>query len=160
MANDAIGKIRELVEGVEFAMLTTVCRDGSLHSRPMAAQKTAFDGDLWFFTKASSHKVDEVGGDRHVNVAYAAPDDKWISLAGTATLSRDKAKMRELWTPELGAYFPEGLDDPDIALLKVSVESGEYWEGPGAIAYAIEVATSLVTGERAKPGENGTVTIE
>ena len=165
MANSAvrekgIAKIRELIEDVEFAMLTTVCRDGSLHSRPMATQKVEFNGDLWFFTKSSSHKVDEIGGDQHVNVAYAAPEDNtWVSLAGTATLSHDRTKMEELWAPELEAYFPEGLDDPEIALLRFSVEKGEYWQGPGMIAYAIEVATSTVTGEKAKPGESGTVTI-
>jgi general stress protein 26 len=159
--DEGIAKIRELIEDIEFAMLTTICPDGTLHSRPMATMKTGFDGTLWFFTKASSHKVDEVRGDRHVNVAYAAPDDNaWVSLVGTASLSRDAAKMKELWTPHLEAYFPEGLDDPDIALLEVEVSKGEYWEGPGMIAYAIEVATSIVTGERARPGENETVTIK
>jgi general stress protein 26 len=31
-------------------MLTTVDSEGHLHSRPMAVQEMAFDGDLWFFT--------------------------------------------------------------------------------------------------------------
>lgn len=161
LREEGVEKIRELIEDIDFAMLTTLCPDGSLHSRPMATMKSEFDGTLWFFTKASSLKADEVRGDRHVSVAYAAPDDNtWVSLAGTATLSREKAKMNELWTPELEAYFPEGLDDPDIALLEVTVEKGEYWEGPGMLGYAIEVLTSIVTGERAHPGENRSVTLE
>ena len=165
MGNDAdrekgIDKIRELIEGVEYVMLTTHAADGSLHSRPMAAQNTEFDGTLWFFTKASSHKVEEVESDRHVNVAYAMADDNtWVSLSGTAALVRDRAKMEELWSPEHEAYFGAGLEDPDITLLKVSVERGEYWEGPGPIGYAIEVATALVTGREARPGENETVDI-
>jgi general stress protein 26 len=159
--DEGVAKIRELIEGIRFAMLTTVCPDGSLHSRPMAAMNAGFDGTLWFFTKASSHKVDEVRGDHHVNVAYAAPDDStWVTLSGVASLSRDKAKMEELWTPELKAYFPEGLDDPDIALIKVDVRNGEYWEGPGAVAYAIELVASVVTGERASPGEHEKVRVE
>jgi general stress protein 26 len=158
---DGIAKIRELIEDIEFAMLTTVCRDGSLRSRPMATMKVKFDGNLWFFTRADSPKVGEVDEDQHVNVAYAAPDDDvWVSLQGTATLSRDRAKMEELWNPHLEAYFPEGLDDPEIALLRVKVEKGEYWEAPGSIAYALEVATAIVTGERADPGENEKVDLK
>jgi general stress protein 26 len=165
MGNNArcenISKIRELIDGIQFAMLTTVCPDGELHSRPMATLNREFDGELWFFTGKSSHKVDEIGADRHVNVAYAAPaDGKWVTLSGLATLSRDRAKMRELWTPGLEAYFPEGLDDPDVALLKVTVAKGEYWEGPGMIAYAIDLATSLVTGEPVSPGTHDKVVLK
>ena len=165
MANDAgrekgIEKLRELIEGVEYVMLTTVATDGSLHSRPMAAQNAEFDGTLWFFTRASSHKVEEVEKDHHVNVAYASADDKvWVSLSGRAALVRDRTKMEELWSPEMEAYFGAGLEDPDIALLKVSVQRGEYWEGPGPIAYAVEIATALVTGREANPGENEKVEV-
>src|SRR6266699_3482102 len=55
-----IGKLREMIKGVECAMLTTVEDDGSLRSRPMAIPKVEFDGDLYFFTKANTPKVNEV----------------------------------------------------------------------------------------------------
>jgi general stress protein 26 len=157
---DGVAKIRDLIEGIEFAMLTTVCPDGSLHSRPMATQKVEFDGHLWFFTRYSSHKVHELNGNYHVGVEYAAPGDRtWVALSGVANVSRSKKKMEELWTPELKAYFPDGLEDPDVALIEVDVMRGEYWEGPGMLAYAVELVTSLVTGERANPGENEKVTL-
>ena len=152
---DGIAKIRELIEGIEFAMMTTVSEDGSLHGRPMATQKAEFDGTLWFFTGASTHKVAELDKDHRVGLAYTTKDhNSWISLSGTATLVRDRAKMEELWTKDVEIYFEDGLDDPDIALLKVEVDRGEYWEGPGAIAYVVEVAKALVTGEPAQFGEN------
>ncbi len=165
MGNDAkhagIAKIRELVEEIEFAMLTTITREGELHSRPMATMKAEFDGDLWFFTQSDSHMVQEIEGNDHVNVSYSAPDDNtWVSLAGTARLVTDKAKMKELWRPDLEAYFPKGLDDPKIALIEVSVTGGEYWQAPGMIAYAIEVASAIVTGQKADPGEHQTVTVK
>ncbi len=96
MGNDAkdaggVAKIRNLIKGMEFAMLTTVCPDGSLHSRPMATQKMDFDGRLWFFTRFSSHKVHEVNGNYHVSVEYAAPGDRtWVALSGVANVSRSK----------------------------------------------------------------------
>jgi general stress protein 26 len=152
---DGIAKIREMIEGIEFAMLTTMAEDGSLHGRPMATQKAEFDGTLWFFTQASSHKVAELESDHRVGLAYTSTDNRvWIALSGTARLVRDRAKMEELWTKDVEIYFKDGLEDPDIALLEVSVERGEYWEGPGAIAYVVEVAKALVTGEPSQFGEH------
>ena len=165
MGNDAkdagaIQKIQDLTEGIEFAMLTTVCPDGSLHSRPMATQKMDSDGRLWFFTHYSAHKVHELNGNYHVSVEYASPDEnKWVALSGVANVSRSKKKMEELWTPELEAYFPDGLDDTDLALVEIDVMRGEYWEGPGMLTYAVELVTALATGERVDLGENEKVSL-
>jgi general stress protein 26 len=151
---EGIEKVRELIEDIRFAMLTTLGTDGSLHSRPMAAQNDEFNGDLWFFTKASSHKAHEVTADSHVNVTFTNPDDNvYVSLSGRARLVQDRAKIKELWNPEGEAWFPEGVDDPDLALLKIDVERAEYWEGPSSIVYALSLAKSLVTDERPNVGE-------
>ena len=152
-----IEKIRDLIKGIRFAMLTTVDTDGSLRSRPMATQEAEFDGELWFFTGASSPKVDEVERDHRVNVSYAAPDDNtYVSVSGTARLVRDKAKAKELWNPALKAWFPEGLDDPDLALLRVRVEKAEYWDSPSSkMVQLYGLAKAVLTGKRADDiGEN------
>lgn len=65
---DGIAKIRELIEGIELAMMTTVGEDGSLHGRPMATQKAELGGTLWFFTGASTHKVAELDKDHRVGL--------------------------------------------------------------------------------------------
>jgi general stress protein 26 len=156
-----IEKVRELIKDIEFAMLTTVADDGSLHSRPMATQKADFDGDVWFFTKASSHKAQEISGDSHVNVTYSAPDDNvFVALSGTARMVRDRAKIQELWYPDVAAWFPEGPEDPDIVLLKVAVERAEYWEGPSSIVYAFSLAKACVTGERPEAGDYAKVDLK
>ena len=47
------------------------------------------------------------------------------------------------------------MDTPDIALLKVTVERAEYWDGSQSIvAHAVSFVSSLVTGEPAQLGEN------
>jgi general stress protein 26 len=126
-----VSKLRQMIKGIEFAMLTTVEDDGSLRSRPMATLKAEFDGDLYFFTKASAPKVDAVERDRHVCVSYAAPESqRYVSMSGLARLVRDRRKMEELWFPELKAWFPGGLEEPEIALLWISITQAEYWEGP------------------------------
>jgi general stress protein 26 len=126
-----VSRLWEMIKGIDFAMLTTVEDDGSLRSRPMATLRGAFDGDLYFFTKANAPKVDAVERDRHVCVSYSAPQNqRYVSMSGLARLLRDRRKMEECWFPELKAWFPEGLEDPELALLWISVTQAEYWDGP------------------------------
>jgi general stress protein 26 len=149
-AND-LQKIRELIKDIDFCMLTTTDESGDLHSRPMSANGEVDDnGDIWFFTNASSHKVTEIEQLPKVNVSFADPDDqRYVSVSGTAQLVRDRAKIDELWKPEFKMWFPEGKEDPEIALLRVSLEKAEYWDSPSStIGYVLSFASSLVTGKQ------------
>jgi general stress protein 26 len=153
---DALKKLREIAKKIDFAMLTTVDNDGTLRSRPMSTNgEVEFDGDLWFFTYASSHKVDEIERQPTVNVAYSDPKNQtYLSVSGTAELVLDKEKIKELWRPSLKAWFPKGTDEPDIALLKVNGIKAEYWDTPnGVIAHSVALVKALATGQ--KPGTIG-----
>ena len=155
--DDKLAKLREIVKAVDICMLTTVDERGDLHSRPMSNNREVeFDGDLWFFTYGSSHKVDEVGRVPKVCASFADVDaQQYASLTGRAEVVRDRAKIEELWRPHLRAWFPEGVETPDIALLKVSAERAEYWDGSqSVVAHAFSFVTSLVKGEPAQLGEN------
>lgn len=147
---ESIKKIAELIKDIEIAMLTTVEQDGSLRSRPMQTQKVEFDGEIYFFTKASSPKADEVENESTACVAYAKPDDNlYVSVSGKGRVSRDKKKMEELWNPALKAWFPKGLEDPDIALLVIKAEKAEYWEGPSnTIVLLAAMVKAFVTGNQ------------
>jgi general stress protein 26 len=126
-----VRKLRELIKDIDFAMLTTVQDDGILHSRPMATQKVEFDGDLYFFTKLSTLKVEEIERDRQVCISYAAPEDqRYVSMSGLARVVRDRATLEQFWFPDLETWFPAGLEEPELALLWISVTQAEYWEGP------------------------------
>jgi len=146
-----------LIKKIEFAMLTTVDADGTLRSRPMATQSADdFDGDLWFFTPASSAMVADVEEEHQVNLAYAdVGENTYVSVSGLARLIRDKAKARELWSPAMQAWFPNGVEDPETALLKVTIEKAEYWDMPGnTLVRLLGFAKAVATGERYDPGEN------
>jgi general stress protein 26 len=153
---ESVKKLAELIEGIDFAMLTTVCDDGSLRSRPMSTQQFEFDGSLWFFTYSDTAKVAEVEHDRQVNVSYADPSDqKYVSVSGRATLIDDRAKIKELWNPVHKAWFPEGPDDPRLALLKVDVDKAEYWDSPSStVMHLVGFVKALATGKEYEPGEN------
>jgi general stress protein 26 len=121
----------------------------------MATQQTEFDGTLWFFTDANSVKVHELQRDRHVNVSYANPEDqRYVSVSGMASTMTDRGKMEELWSPLHKAWFPKGLDDPNIALLRIDVDRAEYWDAPSsAVVQLFGFAKAMLTGKRY--GEEG-----
>ncbi len=152
--NETIQKLGELIKDVKIAMLTTADADGTLRSRPMATQKTEFDGTLWFFTRASSPKVEEVEREHQVNLSYAAPDSNtYVSVSGSAELVRDAAKAKELWNPILKAWFPKGLEDPNLALLSVRVEKAEFWDSPSSMMVQIAgFVKAIATGHSYQPG--------
>ncbi len=157
---ESIKKVNDLIKAVQVAMLTTIDW-GVLRSRPMQTQEAEFDGDLWFFTSTDTHKTDEIEKDRRVNVSYAAPDSNtYVSVSGTAALVNDKEKIEELWKPIYKAWFPKGLDDPTLILLKVSVEQAEYWDSSSStIVQVVGFVKALVTGERADGGDHGRVNL-
>ncbi len=127
----AVRKLGELLKSVKFAMMTTVGEDGILRSRPMTAQQQEFDGTLWFFAGLSTDLAEEVHRNGQINLSYSEPGEmRFVSVSGTAEVLRERDKMRERWSDLYSAWFPHGLDDPDLCLLKVEVSHAEYWDSP------------------------------
>jgi general stress protein 26 len=153
----SIQKLWSMMKEIKVAMLTTALKDGTLRSRPMMSQNVEFDGDLWFFTGKSTPKVSEIEKNTQVNVAYANPNDNvFISLSGPAESVTDRGVMQTFWNPAFEAWFPRGLDDPDLMLLKVHIEQGEYWDQPQEkMVGMFGLIKALATGDKATDvGEN------
>ncbi len=127
-ARTDLAKLRDLIEGVRIAMLTTVSEDSSLHSWPMVTQEMEPDGDLWFFTEADAEKVSQVEHEQQVNLSYIHSGDRHISISGTAQFVRDAERGKRLWNPFVQAWFTGGPNDPNVGLLRVTVQGAEYWQ--------------------------------
>jgi general stress protein 26 len=140
-------RVAELIKDFRFAMLTTRAAEGRLVAHPLTVQEAEFDGDLWFLVSRSASFVDDLRRDDRVGVSLSS-NDSWVSLSGTAELVDDPAKVRELWSPTVEAWFTDGPDDPDVGLLRFSAESAEYWDSPGGkIASLFSFVKAGVTGE-------------
>lgn len=131
-------KLAETIKDIKCCMLTTIGEQGQLHSRPMATlglgDSDEFDGELWFFTRNDSLKAHDISEDKEVSLSYVHPThQRYIAISGVASLEKNKNKMNDLWNPTLSTWFPEGLEDPQLALIRVSVVSSEIWEAPGAV---------------------------
>ena len=133
---DELKKLYEMIDKLDVAMLTTRRQDGHLVSRAMANQKHVPGADLWFVTTENSPKLNEIGGDPHVNLAYYKDRTReWVSVSGMATISRDRATVHALYAEDWKAWFPdEGdprhgtPDDPRMVLIGVEVHSAMFLE--------------------------------
>ena len=92
-----------------------------------------------------------------MNVSYVDVDDaRYVSLFGAARLVRDPRRMRDLWRPLLKPWFPAGLDDPELALLEVTVAGGEYWDAPSSrLVRLASLLKGALTGASLPAGEHG-----
>lgn len=147
---DGIEIIRRILRDVRVAMLTTEGLNGEMHSRPMITQHVDFDGSIWFFTRYDSSKVNEIMHRPHVNVSYQGGQG-YASLAGTAYIVDDIERKRELWHEALQVWLHEGPESPDVVLIHVKAESGQYWEGHqgGTLSKLLTVAKLFVLRDEA-----------
>ena len=154
-------QLKELIEEIKVGMLTTEDADGTLRSRPVQIVGVDEDATLWFFTSQSSAKVEEARAHGwRVNVSFAniAKTD-YVSVSGHADIVRDRAKMKALYTRWIEVSFPKGLDDPDLALMRVQVEKAEYWDSPAtAVGRLFALAKGLITKDPAAIGDNEKIT--
>lgn len=129
-------KLNALVKDIKIAMMTTRRRDGHLESRAMATQKPAAGADLWFVTAENTAKLDDLASDPHVNLAFLkAGSWEWISVSGIATISRDRAKIHELYESDWKMWFAgDGdprhgtADDPRMVLIGVDIHAAVFFE--------------------------------
>ncbi|MFB3854057.1 MAG: pyridoxamine 5'-phosphate oxidase family protein [Vicinamibacterales bacterium] len=126
---EAIRTLAAMIADIPVAMLTTTNPRGWLRSRPMVVQEEPFDGTLWFFTSGNAAKAADIRDRRQVNVSFAAPyRDRYVSVSGVAAVIDDADLRRRLWNESYRPWFPQGLDDPDLRLIKIEAEEAEYWD--------------------------------
>ena len=156
--NEAQAKLWSMIKDIKVAMMTSW--DGEeMHSRPMHGYQEEFEGRLYFFTKHMSGKTDEIGHFDKLNLAYAdIANNSYVSIAGRGRISADRDLMQRYWSPMVSAWFPKGLDDPDLALIEVEADSAQYWDSTSSsMRYLWEVTTANLTGRQPDMGETAKV---
>jgi general stress protein 26 len=121
-------KIGQIIGSIQIGMLTTGLANGELRSRPMLCADFDFDS-LWFLIKESQPVLAESMGNRVVNVTFASPEKGiYASVTGLAQLVEDEKMVQKLWRPEMKAWFPRGLEEPGLTLLRVDIDHAEAWD--------------------------------
>lgn len=155
-AEEQLGKFKSIIESIKTGILITQSDDEKLCGRPMSTIEVDDEGKLWFFTSEYSGKVKQISHNDNVFISYASPaENRYMVVSGTAFIVDDKAKMEELWNPILKVWFPDGLETPNIALLKIEPNEVEYWDGSSSkIVVLFKMLSSIITGKAFKDGEH------
>jgi len=156
---ESLQYLQEKIEEVRTAMLTTYTPETGFSSRPMGTADVDAEGNIWFFTNEYSPKVSEISVENTVSLTYSDPSNHtYLSIEAEAEIVDDKEKMKELWNPFIKAFFPEGLDDPKLTLLKVSPSDAEYWDSnSNSMVVLFNMLKAVVTGKRYDEGKHGKV---
>jgi general stress protein 26 len=162
MANDNTARdtdrVWDLIKKIGFAMLVT--RDGDkLRARPMSAYLERDNNAIYFLTDARRHKDEEIARNPNINLSFANPSDqKYVSLTGTAVVSNDRAKIKQLFSTPAKAWW-DSAEDPNIRVLKVTPDDAEFWDSPGSIISHVKMAAAAVSGTRPDLGDNRKVAL-
>ena len=153
-----IDRTWELMKKIGFAMMVTHGGE-KLRARPMAAYLDRDANTIFFLTDARRHKDDEIAANPHINLSFAdAGDMKFVSVSGTAVVSNDRAKIKELFNTPAKAWW-DSAEDPNIRVLKFTPEEAEYWDSPGTVISYVKMAAAAVTNTRPDLGTNRKVAI-
>ena len=130
---EAITEIAGLLKDIDICMFATRGEDGELHARPMSNNREVeWDGDSWFFAPADGRLVAELERDPAAVTTYRGEDRfAFVALSGRAEVIDDQDKKRELWLEELKRWFPNGPDDPNVALIRVDASAAQWWTDRG-----------------------------
>ena len=154
----ALEKIRGLLEKFPIAFMVTVA-EGAVAARPIGivGDHAAFDGSLWFITDKRSHKVAAIEGGAMTTLLFQNDNEgAYLQLSGRASVVDDRRKLEELYTTLQRTWFPKGVDDPDITLVRFDAEEASYWDSHDSLVrLAMAFAKSIVTGTPGKSGNAG-----
>ncbi|KAI5477553.1 blue-light-inducible Bli-3 protein [Pseudohyphozyma bogoriensis] len=157
-------EVKNIMKDAKFSMLTTVSPTGDLHSRAMTPASHA--GLVFqFIGNTDSGKFDDVVENPKVNISWSVSETTdWVSASGHATVLKDAATLKDLWSPAIKSWFGDltakdprytgNWDDPRVAVIQVVPTEIRYWHKTVTKAgMAYQVVKGAVTGETAAPGE-------
>jgi len=154
--DEALKKFTKLVKDINVCMFITN-HEKNDHTRPMATIEIDENGTLWFFTDVRSIKVEEVNQEHKVHLVYAHPGkESYLDVWAMATVNRDRELIKAKWSPIVKAWFPDGVDDPNLALLEVQPRDVYYWDAEtGKMVAFLKIAAAAVTGKQLAEGAEG-----
>lgn len=145
---DATKRIQEMTGKNSSCFFCSNIKTGiPLSVRPMSVLEVDDDGNLWFLSASDSHKNMEIETDPFVHLLFQGSKySDFLNIYGIASVNRDQAKIRELWSPLMKTWFTEGEDDQRISVIKVEPTEGYYWDNKhgNAISFMKIVAGALI----------------
>lgn len=161
-AGEAIEKVKQLVEKAGTCFFCTSIQAGRpFITRPMAAQKTDDEGNIYFLSASDSNHNAEIEDDPMVQLLFQGSSyDSFLTIYGEAIISTDKNVIKELWNPMMKTWFTEGIDDPRITVIQVAAQEGYYWDTKhGKLVSFIKRLAGAATGTTLDDSIQGNISI-
>ena len=158
----AVSKLKELVKAADTCFFTTTSSGvGSQGTRPMSHREVDDQGNIWFLSASDSHKNKEIEMDPHVRLYFqGSTHSEYLAIKGTATITRDKARIKELWNFVLKTWFTEGEHDPRITAIKVTPHDAYYWDTKhGKAVSGIKILVGAVIGKTLDDSIEGNIRV-
>ncbi len=157
IAEEAIAKLQDLVKKSPTCMFATRLGEPPLHVCPMEVQEADYEGRLWFFSGADSTHNKQIAADPRVQLFFTNSSDmEFLTVYGSASVTRDRALIDRLWNRMVEAWFPKGKDDPNLTLICVQPATAHYWDTEdGKLITMAKILTKAATGADIAVGESG-----
>jgi len=105
-------------------------------TRPMTAQVDIPEdgnkedgGQLYFFGSKSESLVTAMGQTHNAVATFASKGhDLFAHVHGKLEIETDRAIIERLWNPIIAAWYKDGIDDPDLALIRFDTDSANLWK--------------------------------
>lgn len=158
---EAINKIREIATDADICLFATNLTNLPLSARPMSTQKVDDAGNIWFLSSKSSSQNEDINQDSRVQLFYSDKKSaEYLSVYGEATILFDRKIAEELWSPIVKAWFTEGIDDPDLSIIRVTPSDAYYWDTKHNKAVSlIKILAGAVTGKTMDDGVKGKINV-
>ncbi len=150
ISKEAVKKIKELGEKAQSCFFCTKITSGkSVQVRPMTVQQFDDQGNCWFLSASDSHKNLDLQEDPKMQLLFqGSSHSDFLSLYGKAKITKDKAKIKELWEPIFKTWFTEGENDERITVIKFTPTEGYYWDTKhGQLVSFIKMAIGAAIGQ-------------
>ena len=145
-SNTAARTLREALDGLRFAMVGTADpQTDQWHSRPLTLAE--HDGSILRFLATTESEWVSHLDEKHspAGVTFSDPaKNVYVALQGRATVVNDRSAIARLWSVGAAAFLDD-KDDPNVRVLEVLVEQGEFWDGPsGRVGGLLSVAKAAL----------------
>jgi general stress protein 26 len=145
----AVERMRDLADTSNICMLITTDAKGKRNNKPMAAIRIDDEGNCWFFASKSSRKIKDISTNNKIEIVFANPDsDDYLEIHGSGSTICDTEEIQKNWSPLVNEWFPGGITDPEICLVKIDVTSVFYWDAAKEGIQRLSIKTTVVEEQR------------
>lgn len=153
---EAIEKIKDLAEGIDFSMFITNLDRIPLHAVPMSTKKVDHQGNIWFLSSIDNDLTKNIDQNPKVQLIYSKPGNmEFLSLYGEAHLVADSVIIRDLYQSTDDTWF-DGPEDSKIRAIVVNPKEAQYWEPKNNKAITLfKMAYGAITGKKMDIAQEG-----